>query len=462
MSRTTYGISWLYGEFRIARFRNGAIEAEWEAPSLVNSQADLVRALDEACDHMDLTIKGEVTVVHEHDLHTHEYLEVPKMKRKDLEKYLLRQVERSKEFEEPAAWCYHEVSHQGGKQGVLLHQLPKSIVDATVAACTAVGLAPKRYVPLTEIVSDYLPTTSIESEQLAVVIACFDQRIEIIVVLGDGEALFVRELNYGAHVDTAARLVTDVNRTIRYARQQLGRAIDIAWVMGHPEWPVVERLRSELAVRVEFDAEGAEPNFWSLWATKLSGKLSANFISVFAQKNITGELARRAGVFATAATVLIAVLLTLFTSGLVAHRGEQIEQIEVRSEMVRSSITDLESILRENQTKQEHLLRLRAASHNLPSLMMLHLSRMAPPQMTFTEVSIEQSQSGWQFSMSGLVAGDMRQGARILANFEEKLQQPPWRVGITKSFRDAWMEQFEQGLLEGESGLGFAIEGEVI
>ena len=149
------------------------MDAQWESEELVNNQAGLIRALDKACSQIDLTVKGDVTVVHEHDLHTHDYLEVPTMKRRDLEKFLQRKVEQNKSFEEDSAWCYHTVQHQGGKEGVLLHQLPKNIVDSTVAACTAAGLAPKNYVPLTEIVSDYLPTQDIEKSQLVLVLACF-------------------------------------------------------------------------------------------------------------------------------------------------------------------------------------------------------------------------------------------------------------------------------------------------
>ena len=128
MSRNRYAISWLYGEFRIARFFREELVAQWESPTLVESQNDLVRALDAASEHFDLSIRGDVTVVHEHDLHTHDYLEVPSMKRRDLEKYLQRRVDQDKSFDEEAAWCYHTVSHQGGKEGVLLHLLPKRIV----------------------------------------------------------------------------------------------------------------------------------------------------------------------------------------------------------------------------------------------------------------------------------------------------------------------------------------------
>ena len=459
MARANYAISWLYGEFRVARFVRGQLDAQWASEELVNTQAGLIQALDQAGNHMDLSVKGDVTVVHEHDLHTHDYLEIPTMKKRDLEKFLQRKVEQNKVFEEDAAWCYHKVRHQGGKEGVLLHQLPKGIVNSTVAACTAVGLAPKNYVPLTEIVSDYLPTTEIEPQQMVLVLACFNERVEIILALGTGEALFVRELNYGAKADAVDRLVTDVNRTVKYTRQQLGRPVDIAWVMGHPEWQIVEGLRDGVEVPVHFDADAADPNFWSLWATRLSGKLSANFISVFEQRDINVETFRRVGVYATAWILVLSTVLTLTTSALVAHRNDRIEKIAERSDEVEDAIKLKENALGDLKTQKDHLERLRATSQNLPSLLLLHLSALTPDEVTLTDVAVNRSPEGWTLELQGRVQGDMRHGARVLAGFEQAISAPPWEIYIDRSFRQTWMEQFRQGMLGGDVPAGFQITG---
>lgn len=461
MSRTKYAISWLYGEFRIARLHQDRVEEEWESPKLVISQADLVRALDEAASNIDLSRRGDVTVVHENDQHTHDYLEIPSMKKRDLEKYLLRRVENDKSFDGPAAWCYHEVKHRGGKQGVLLHLLPKKLVDDTVAACTAVGLAPKSYVPLTEIVSKYLPTTDVSAEKLLVVVACFEERTEIILTLADGDVLFVRELNYGQSERSVERLVVDVNRTIRYARQQLSRGVDAAWIMGRMNEDAAATLSTGIEIPVRFDEDASDPNFWARWATGLSGKLSANFISVFTQKNMTGDVFRRIGVFATAAVVVIASILTLISSGLVAHQTDLVTKISMRSTDIQDSIEGLRSTLESGRDKQSHLQRLRMISRNLPSLLMLHLSQLTPVEITLTNVDIAQSPDGWKVNLQGLVVGDLRQGARLLARFEQRLEQPPWQMDITQNFTETWMQQFEQGKLQSSGELGFQIAGDI-
>ncbi len=461
MSRTRYAISWLYGEFRIARFHRDEIAEQWESPEQVESYADLVRVLDQAAQAINLGDKGDVTVVHEHDLHTHEYLEVPAMKRRDLEKYLHRRVQQDKSFDEEAAWCFHQVAHAGGKEGVLLHLLPKRIVKSTLAACGAVGLAPKQYVPLTEIVSDYLPTLDLNVDDMVVVVACFKARTEIIIALADGEALFVRELNYGLSASTYERLVTDVNRTLRYGRQQLGRSVTKALMMGDISAELVEPLETNIDVPVSFDEQASDPYFWTLWATRLSGKLSANFISVFAQKNITADAVRRVAAWSTAAVLMVTTVMTLFTGGLVTHRADQIRGIESRTEEVRVLIDQVEQKLWEGRLKQDHLGRLQATSKNLPALLVVHLGQLTPPEVTLTRVNVARQESAWRVLINGTVAGDLRESARILANLEMQLSEPPWQISFNKSFTNTWMQQFAQGKLQREGENGFEIAGEL-
>ena len=76
MNRTQFTISWLYGEFRIARFHRGKIESQWASDRLIESHADLLAALEQASQHVDLSGKADVTVVHEHECPTLEKVHV--------------------------------------------------------------------------------------------------------------------------------------------------------------------------------------------------------------------------------------------------------------------------------------------------------------------------------------------------------------------------------------------------
>ncbi len=156
---------------------------------------------------------------------------------------------------------------------------------------------------------------------------------------------------------------------------------------------------------------------------------------------------------------MITVLLSLVTSGLVAHRNEQIRTLEERASIVREKIDELEMLVDLGSTQQDHLSRLRAATHNLPSLFLLHLSQLAPAEVVFTEVVVDQAASGWTVSLQGTVAGDLRHSARTMAGFEADLEAPPWSLEVTKSFRETWMEQFNQGKSDADASSGFQIVG---
>ncbi len=461
MGATSYSTSWLYGEFRIARLYRGRVENHWEAPEPVESEADLALALAAAAKEIDLSVRGDVTFVHEHDLQSHDYLEIPLMKKRDLEKYLQRRVNQDKTFEDEAAWCYHRVKHGGGKQGVLLHLLPKRLVDSTVSACTDVGLAPKKYVPLTEIVSAHMPRLGLKADSLTVVVACFKTRTEIVLVMGNGEVLFVRELSYGRSNDTLDRLIIDINRTIRYTRQQLGRGVDSTRLMGDLPEDAARTLADGIETEVVFDEEARSPYFWAERGDQLTGRLSANFISAFTQNNLTIDVARRFGVWLMASTITAAVLITLFIGALVAERSERIVTVTAHTHTVEEKIHELENKLELGRSKQDHLTRLQASSHNLPSLLMVHLSKLAPNELSFTNVRIVKATSGWEVALTGRISGSLRNSARILARFEETLSSAPWYLKLDQSFTQSWMEQFSQGKLPEDDDLRFLIKGQI-
>ncbi|MEM7077054.1 MAG: hypothetical protein AAF513_00370 [Pseudomonadota bacterium] len=454
-----YAISWLYGEFRVALIRRRQLEAHWVAPDKVETTAQLLEALDAAADHMDLSLKGDVVVVHEHDLHSHDYLEVPAMGKRDLEKYLHRRVEQDKTFIQKPAWCYHQVRHKDGKQGVLLHLLPKDLVDATTKACAAAGLAPKSYVPLTEIVSDHLPSVDLIVGELVLVVANFAERTELIVAHRSGEALFVRELSYGGVPENLERLVTDINRTIRYARQQLGRVIDMALIMGQMETAVLNACAERLEVPVAIDEDANDPFFWALAATRLSGRLSANFISVFAQNNLDWELARRVGVLASVAMLVVSIGSTLIAQGWLARIAGLKSDAQADALVVQKDIDQVRDRLESGQRKVDHLARLRTAGRDLPTRYLAYLTRVVPPEVTLTRIQFGSTDQGVELALQGFVPGDLRQGARTLAGFERALQARPWEIEITESFTRLWMEQFARGGPDSERPLRFVIRG---
>lgn len=459
MRLNSYAISWLYGEFRIARFHHGKLVEQWEAPALVESGRDLIDALETASQHMEFDHGGELTVVHEHDLHRHEFLQIPTMGKRDLEKYLLRRVLENKSFDADAEWCYHEAKHRDGSEGVLLHLLPKSLVELTASSCVAMGLNPKRYVPLTEIISAYVPEREGDNDRLLLIVAGFSERTEIIVTLADGEVLLVRELSYGLGSGQNDRLVTDVNRTIRYSQQQVARSVDECWAMGEFSDSARADLERQVEVPVTFHEESRSHWFWAERGAQLKGRLSANFISVFGQQTMTGDKVKRLGALATIVVIAMAIGLTILVSGIVAHNRDQIDHVVSMNTGLRTEIETLDAAIRVATVRSKQLASLRANRFNLPSVFLLHLSDLTPSAVTLTNAVVDQSGQGWEVSIEGVVRGDLRTGVRDLDLFESSLAAPPWQLEVSESWKVSWLDQFEVGYSATDADVGFRIKG---
>ena len=209
-SYTRFGIEWAYNEFRVGRLENGECKDFWTAPYAVKDLFDLNRAMYDASQQIDLRSGGTIAIAYEDDLHTHEFLEVPAMGKKDLQKFVERRVTQDKSFDGAAAHCFHNAKRNNKVDGILLHMMPKSIVDALIRICEEYYLHPRRLVPLTEILSEHVRKLGAEADDILLVVAIFNRRVQMLVANGRGDILFVRELAYAWRHDKTDRLVVEV------------------------------------------------------------------------------------------------------------------------------------------------------------------------------------------------------------------------------------------------------------
>ncbi|MBX2839812.1 MAG: hypothetical protein KTR35_23345 [Gammaproteobacteria bacterium] len=456
---TEYSISWLYGEFKIARYKRGRMVDQFTADQLVESPTDFVNALREARTVIGIKRKGKVAIVHEHDLHTHSYMEIPYMRKRDLEKYLQRKVAQESGIGSELAWCYHEAKHADGNEGVLLHMVPKSIVDTTVVTCMAMGLTPKRYVPLTEIVSHYIPKLNIKDEEIALVVALFHERAELIVCLGDGEALFVRELSFGTSNRLQDRLSMDINRTVRYTKQQTGKTITDVWIVGERPDDVMSALGDVTDLRIHLDKNSEDENFWLDQAARMPGRLSANFVSIFTQKNITKESVKRVGVWFTLALMVSASVVTASMTKKAREFDSSLQHARAENEFLVTETEQLELRMTLSEQKLNRLINLQSNSLNMPSIFLLHLSRLTPPQLVLKDVEVLSDNGGWSVAIRGDVNQSAEYVSDTLDQFETSLQDSPWNMNVSKSWKVSWYQQFKNGILRNGKKAHFEIEG---
>jgi len=459
VKKAQFSISWIYGEFRIARMQRGFTLERWTAPFAVHNLQSLNQALVGASEHMDLSRGGDLTITYEDDLHTHSFFDVPYMSKKDLEKSLLRKVEQDKPFEEKAAWCYHEAKHNEDEEGILLHIMPQHIVDAIIRLCQEFYLTPRQLVPLTEVVSSVVQTYQAEEKDILVVTALFNERTEILITAGDGEVLFVRELPYSGFEEDPQRLITDINRTIRYSKQKYRRAVNNIWLIGEKTEQIIEAIDSEIEGNLNFDPNGLDPFYWAGEVARLEGQLSANFIPLLAQKRINRTLFYRAALIALPIIMLAAIASVATVEYALAKQASKTDQISTDIETLSSEIDRIENLIFRGEQSEQKLQLLQGSAHNLPALFVNHLGDIVPAGITLTLVRVRNISNEWRIEIQGKSDFDLNATATVLQRFESNLTQSPWNISITKSWKSSWYGQLEAGAASSNGQLGFEIEG---
>ena len=459
MSATHYAISWIYEELCITRIQRGFPLERWTAPFEVKDLGSLCQAMSDACEYVDLSRGGNVSFVYEDDLHTHELLELPNMSVKDLERLLERKVESSKPFEEKAAWCYHEARHEDDKEGVLLHLMPQHIVDSILRICQEYYLTPNRLVPLTEVMSEQVQSYKLEPESMVILAALFSHHTEFIIALGSGEVLLVRELPYCGRGEGEQRLVTDINRTLRYCKQKFGCLVDTVWLLGEHVDQVHANIDIDIETTLNYDPNSLDPVFWAVESANLTGQLSANFIPLLARKKLNRKLFYRAAMWVSA--VILTSAITVFTSVeyAIAKQNSNNKEVLLENASIESEIVRIQHLADQAETSKRQLQLLQADEQNLPALFINHLGDLTPQGLVLTNAEVHHIDNAWRISLTGHSKKPLDEVADVLQEFESGLQSAPWNLQISQSWKSSWYDQLRSGAASGEIEVGFKIVG---
>ncbi len=455
-----YGIEWAYGEFRIAKLKGKEVVDSWKSPTPVTDLNSLSAAMYEACHHVDISRGGTVAIAYEDDLHTHEFLEIPPLTPKDLKKYLARHVAMDKPFEGEASWRHHPVSRGGAVDGVLLHLMPKKIVDAVIRICEEFYLKPRLLVPLTEIMSEYVPSLEAKDDDEAILlIALFDDRTQMLVSSNTGEILFVRELSYPWTEHTVDRLAMDINRTIGYAKQRIGGSISNAWLIGDHVDEALADLSDKIQVDVNFDPLAATPCFWMVQVAQLPQALASNFIPVLARRSITAKTFLRGAVMMSAITAVSALAIgTVIEYNIYRHRTDG-DELRNHISIMNEELLHLQSEVELMNIEKTKLDLLNVDAFNLPALFLSHLGDLVPDGLVLSKAEVSRTQTSWEIAITGTSVVSLGEVAPLLSELQRVLGSDPWNTEITVSWEDAWMKQLQQGRAAQSGNIGFEIRG---
>lgn len=453
------GISWTYTELHVVTIRNGQLEKSWTSSYPITNLEDFSDALFEVCNELDLKRGGRVSIAYESDVHTHEFLELPNMKKKDMQKYLQRRISSEKPFDEDAAWCYHEARHDKNTEGVLLHLMPKNIVDAMIRICDEFFFVAKRLVPLTEIYTSHISCLKLDDKEKLLLIALFDNRVQMVVASGSGEILFVRELAFSWDDDEGKRLLTDVDRTLRYAKQRTGGGVTRVIIMGDQSVQAKEILQNTINIPIVMDESSADCFFWAKKVSDLPITRENNFIPKLARSAIT----KRTGMRVSVMSVACLLLMTLSFSGWVEYKlsieNEPQEKIVSDIDGLQQQLSQLQDKLSAAKNNRKQLDKLVVTGLDLPVIFFNYLGNLTPKDMQLNSAEIFRETKIWRFHLTGKSSLEFTRIPELLTRWESGLSAEPWNATIDLGWKQTWLSQLHAGAAANDTETAFELGG---
>jgi len=460
MKNVQFAISWIYDEFRAARVVRGELAEVWESQDAVNGLAAFHEALIKASTSLKMNNGGDVAITFESDEHSHAFIELPPMNRRDLETYLERRVEQEKAFDGDPVWSYQVVEHQDNSNGVLLHVMPKTLLDPIIRICQENHLTPMRLLPLTDVMAQHVPSIYESAEEVILLAALFDERIEIVVATDRGEILFVRELKYHWRDERLERFQIDIERTVLYVKQRQ-RSVNRISLMGAEANIAAEVLRTRVKLTVDVDGKALDRFFWARAVTKLDNDITSNFIPKSVQHTALRKRAVRGASWLAVAATLCAVVVTAWVEFLFYQQGKNdpavaksIASLAVERDLLQAEADHVTSL-------NQRLGHLSPRHPAIPGWFLSRLSELIPEQAILNSAEITWANGQWEFALEGATTPTLAASANILAAFEKRLGENPWNATVSDQWRVEWLDQLRLGKAAATGMLGFRLSGDL-
>lgn len=459
MKSVQFAISWIYDEFRVARVVRGDLTDVWISSDPVDGLAQFHEALIKASAALKMNNGGDVAITFESDDHSHAFIEIPPMNQRDLERYLERRVDQEKSFDETAVWSYREVAHDDSN-GVLLHVMPKRVLDAAIRICQENHLTPMRLLPLTDVMAQHLPAVYEESDQVILVAALFEERVEIVVATDRGEILFVRELKYHWRDESLERFQVDIERTVLYVKQRQ-RSIDRISLMGTEANLATEILAQRVKFPIDVDEQGLDPFFWARSVVALDNTTTSNFVPKSVQRTALRHKAVRSASWLAVAATLSAIAVTAWVEFLIYEQGKKDPVVEQSIAELTTQRDKLRAEANDVLMQKARLADLSPRHPAIPAWFLSRLSELIPDQAILSAAELARTDGQWTFVLEGATTPTLAASANTLAAFEQRLGAEPWNAQVSDDWRVEWLDQLRLGKAAQTGLLGFKLTGDV-
>jgi hypothetical protein len=446
---TAVGFAWLRSSLEATVFVREAAGATWRAPGPVRSFEEFERAVDAALAALGCA-GGDAFLILEQAEIRHRTESAPGSA-KGARSYLAARVARQEESGGPLLWCAQPTALGRQDASFLLHLLPAAFYDRMARCLAARGLRLSRVFPLSvplalELADDPRPR----------LLAVETDGTTTIAVAAGGKLAFARTIE-ASWTTEAARVGLELNRSLLYAKQQLGTAVLDVRLLGAAR--AVAETRARCGEGREITAGLPRPVDWLQRVAGLSPRHPQNLVAALLQREVRRERLR-ALVAAVAWILLVsfaAVTWKDFQDGQAERR--HLAALQREAGALRST---RDALLAQDRRGAQDRALLQAAAvargSDGPRRIVAAVAALLPSEIRLTDFQVqwEAKSAAWSFRLSGTIEADEETGRALVAGLQEKMARDPLRARFAESERAL-------ALLPGAAGepglIGFTVGG---
>jgi len=465
--RPVLGIALVRGMLHARVLRGGKAVASWDAPDPVAGIDGFREILEEVPERTGFS-GSSVVVVFASSQMEHQLVRIPPMRERDLESFLSRKVRTEAAQKGRQAWSWH-VLHEGkGERQVALHLIPLELVHVVLDFCRGRDYQAEQVVPLASALGWSARGLPMEPGKWALVVA--DQGSASTIVAADpgGRLAMVRELAYGfSDPDSAERLPKELHRSILFAKQQFGIAIDGIWISGAEDGgrtPDLPQAIADVPVRPLDSAD--PPTTWLAPLADLDPDVHDNMVPrpLRRLKSRRRRLEISFFVIALLHAVLFATFVRMERIATSLEHQIQAAGIHRRLADLQQEKLQLSDRLAEIHSLQATAVRLRTGRWDpKPGWLLLWVGGHLPRPLRLDQVLIEKipDSGAWTASFHGFTPREAVHAARALETFQKDLVQGTPRLSLTRPWQEQWMDNLRTGATWDidSAGKPFRIEG---
>lgn len=434
---TQLGVSWLNGHFKAVAARRGQVVATWESPAPVEDLSVLTTLLQKAVE-----VTGydghSVSIVMAHPRLSQQFFEVPQVRGTTLNRLLKRQVEQQKTFEGAAVWALQPTFKVPQSNGMLLHIMPRAVVDQVSKACRTAGLRLQAILPATLTLQNQVQLLGIGKEDTALIASDVGGLGSLVLVRGDGQILLARSLANGWSQDRS-RFGLDLSRTVLFVGQQFGVTPVGAWLLGAGGAAAADAIRSQIKLPIEAMPGDPDPFVWAQTAAQGTGHSRLNLFSREMQEAPQRRILVRVMAIVTALLVINSIATAVYFTSMIQNEQVEVERLRSLSAQLQGTHKDLQRLHMDVLAKQQLLIDLgERRLPPAPTWFLGYLSEALPMELLVTNFHMRNVGSTWHVTLAGGLQPSTNLQQDIILNaavsqFSNRLASGPFRFQFTNN-----------------------------